>query len=99
MILCANCGFTPEPGKDWGYVDSPVTWDTCEHIDCQRYCTSCSDHWWQPGLTSDYDYDLVDGEYKGGCGHQDCPDCVAWAASPEGIEELARQKLARSVRA
>lgn len=81
---CAHCGFA-EKGAGWGYLTGP-RWSGpyCEHFSAQRHCSSCTEDWWRPGLVYDWDID--------GCAHEDCPDCVAWAASPEGVAELARRR-------
>lgn len=52
-----------------------------------RYCDSCSSYWTTGGKR--------DAVEEDGPTREDCPECVAWAASPEGKAELERQRLAR----
>lgn len=85
-FTCRCCGFVAKSGQDWGYLDGPSGPGFCDHVSAMRYCPCCSERWWRPGLEADWDVD--------GCAHEDCPDCVAWLASPDGIEEMARQRAA-----
>lgn len=83
-MTCPNCQWQPEPGADWGYLES-VTWDACEHSAAYRECRSCSMKWHRPGMEPAFDYDLVGDppEYKGGADSEDCPACVAFDAEDE----------------
>lgn len=74
-MSCPNCGFVAEPFKEWGYLDGPVWWDYCEHVQAMRECRSCSTRWWRPGLEPDWDID--------GAAHEDCPACKEFAAEDE----------------
>lgn len=67
-VRCRECGYNPQSGEDWGYLDGPRWVDTCEHVAGQRYCDSCSAYWWQVGMKPDWDVD--------GCKRQECPDCM-----------------------
>lgn len=75
-MACADCGFIPEPFKDWGYLLTPhPRWD-CDHAgQLCRYCDSCSAWWHRPGMDADHD----EGEIL----HADCPECAQFAAEDE----------------
>lgn len=51
-----------------------------------RACDSCTSTW-----RADTAADMDEGKPH----REDCPECVTWAASPEGLAELQRQRAAR----
>jgi hypothetical protein len=79
---CRCCGYAPELGANWGFHNGQGNPDGCKHVTGERYCDSCSQHWYAEGNESAHDYDLVGdpGEYRGGCATEVCPDCVLAAA-------------------
>ncbi len=67
---CKDCGFVPEPFKEWGFLsDSNPRW-SCAHSggNC-RYCDSCS-AWWH---RTDMEKETDEGRIK----REECPECTA----------------------
>ena len=65
------CGFGLV-GDDWGTLEGTnpsYSTDACVHVTGERYCSSCSTHWYRLGADDSWDMD--------GCASAICPECVA----------------------
>lgn len=77
-MSCRDCGFIPEPFKEWGFLDQPRPRWECDHSGLRcRFCNSCSAWWHRLDIEADHD--------EGDILHADCPECVEADAALVGV--------------